>query len=188
MMPKIVDDEKVYRAVMQMVVEHGYAGATTKLMAGAAGVSEVTLFRKYSSKAQLVKEAVATILGQVNIPSAAQYTGDLSADVLRIVETYQDAADREGEFFPILLSDIPRYPELEGVLDTPMLSIQTIAQLLARYQVEGALRQEHPLHTLASLIGPLLVTAMIRRTMPNGPLPPIDLPSHVAHFLEGHQV
>ena len=39
-MPKIIDDEKVYRAAMQAVIERGYAGATTKQIAEAAGISE----------------------------------------------------------------------------------------------------------------------------------------------------
>ena len=35
-MPKIIEDEKIYQAVMQVVGERGYAGATTKQMADAA--------------------------------------------------------------------------------------------------------------------------------------------------------
>ena len=42
-MPKIITDEEIYQAVMQVVSERGYAGATTKQMAEAANVSEVTL-------------------------------------------------------------------------------------------------------------------------------------------------
>ena len=48
-MPKVIKDEKIYGAVMQVVSERGYASATTKQMAELAEVSEVTLFRKYES-------------------------------------------------------------------------------------------------------------------------------------------
>ena len=52
-MPKVVEDEKIYSAAMQTVIERGYSGATTKQIAGAADISEVTLFRKYGSKAEI---------------------------------------------------------------------------------------------------------------------------------------
>ena len=68
-MPKIIEDEKVYQAVMQVVSERGYARATTKQMAEAAQVSEVTLFRKYGSKQQLVRQAISSIVQQTNFAS-----------------------------------------------------------------------------------------------------------------------
>ena len=54
-MPKIVHDKDIYQAVIQVISECGYAGATTRQMADVANVSEVTLFRKYGTKLQLIK-------------------------------------------------------------------------------------------------------------------------------------
>ena len=56
-MPKIIEDENVYRAAVQVVIKRGYSGATTKQIAEAAGISEVTLFRKYGNKAQLIAQS-----------------------------------------------------------------------------------------------------------------------------------
>ncbi|MEZ4519923.1 MAG: helix-turn-helix domain-containing protein [Chloroflexota bacterium] len=56
-MPKIVDDETVFQAAMQAVMSRGYDGATTRQIAESAGISEVTLFRKYGSKSELIKRA-----------------------------------------------------------------------------------------------------------------------------------
>jgi AcrR family transcriptional regulator len=187
-MPKIVEDEKVYQAVLQSVVERGYAGATTKQMAEAANVSEVTLFRKYGSKLQLVKGAIASIAEQTDFESAIQYTGDITSDLFRVVQAYHDSAVEHGQFFAVLLSEMPRYPELLEMIDTPFDIFQRIGQLLARYQAEGVLRQEHPLHALATLLGPMIYIAMMRGAMQESPLPPLDLSNHVAGFLEGHRL
>ncbi len=54
-MPKVIADMQIFQAVMEIIAARGYAGATTRQIAEAAGVSEVTLFRKYGSKAELVK-------------------------------------------------------------------------------------------------------------------------------------
>ena len=186
-MPKIIDDAQVYQAVLQTVIERGYAGATTKQMALAANVSEVSLFRKYGSKLQLVKLAIASIIEQTDFEAAAQYTGDVPVDLLRVVQAYQDSAVRQGQFIAIILSELPRYPELAEMVDEPFNIFQSIGQLLARYQAEGVLRQEHPLHALAALLGPLIYIAMMRAAIEDAVLPPFDLTSHVTCFLEGRR-
>ena len=184
-MPKIVEDEKVYNAAMKTIIERGYTGATTKQIAEAADISEVTLFRKYGNKAQLVKQTIAAIAEMIDFESAVRYTGDVAADLLRIVKRYQGSAEKNGQFFYTLLIEIPRYPELTGLFDTPFDMFNSFGQLLARYQSEGVLKQEHPLHAVVSLIGPLALTNMVRGTKSDSPVPPIDLPNHVAQFLNG---
>lgn len=184
-MPKVIEDEMVYQAVMRVVSERGYAGATTKQMADAARISEVTLFRKYGSKVQLVKQAISSIVEQSDFKSAAHYTGDLAADLTRVIAAYQAAAVQHGLFFSALISEISRYPALTDSFDEPLSIFQSIAQLIARYQEEGELRQENPLHAVAALLGPLMYVAMMRSGMPNESLEPVNLISHVAFFLKG---
>lgn len=187
-MPKIVKDEEVYQAVMQVVSERGYSGATTKQMAEAANVSEVTLFRKYGSKQQMVKQAISYILVRTDFASAAHYTGDMAADLMRVVQAYQNAAVMNGLFIVSLLSEAFRYPELIDSFDEPLSIFRSIGQLIARYQEEGKLQTENPLHALAALLGPLMYTAMMQRGMPNESLQPLNLTNHVTCFLEGRRV
>ena len=187
-MPKIVTDEEIFEAVIEVVTERGYAGATTKQMAEVAQVGEVTLFRKYGTKLELVKQAIVAFAAEMHFEEASRYTGELEADLLRVVQAYQDASTTYGQFFPIILSELPRYPELAELLDTPLSMVGGIAQLLSRYQAEGQLREEHPLHAVAGLLGPLLITAMIRGAMPEGPMPLPDLSVHVARFLDGRRI
>ena len=187
-MPKIIEDEKIYQAVMQVVGERGYAGATTKQMADAAGVSEVTLFRKYGSKQQLVQQAISSIVQQTDFASAAQYTGNINVDLTRVVQAYQATAVKHGYFFAALFSDMSRHPDLVDSFDEPLNIFLAIGQLIARYQNEGLLKQEHPLHTVAVLLGPMMYTAMMRSARPNAPLPPLDLTNHIICFLEGRRI
>ncbi len=184
-MPKVVENEQIYRAAMQTVIERGYSGATTKQIAEAADISEVTLFRKYGNKAELIKQAIAYVAEQIDYQTAARCTGDVSADLLRVAQMYQDSVERNGQFYYTILMEIPRRPELADVIDTPMSMFGHVGQLLARYQAEGVLRQEHPFHAVAALLGPLMITNLIRGAMSAAPLPPMDLPNHVANFLDG---
>jgi AcrR family transcriptional regulator len=52
-----VSRQKLLEAAMQVFAESGFRGATTRRIAEAAGVNEVTLFRHFKSKAVLINEA-----------------------------------------------------------------------------------------------------------------------------------
>jgi len=185
-MPKIISDEEIYQAVIKVVSERGYAGATTKHMAEAARVSEVTLFRKYESKMQLVSLAVMSIIEQVGFFHAAQYTGNLESDLFRIVEAYQDVSARYGHFMVILLTEISRHSEMQDMIDTPFEIFNKIGELLTRYQSENVLRKENPLHSLAALLGPVMFVNMMQSALDNNQIPSLDLSLHVDNYLRGH--
>jgi len=187
-MPKIVRDEDIFRAVIRVIVLRGYAGATTKEMAEAANVSEMTLFRKYETKAQLVKLAISSIADQMDFESATQYSGDLYADLFAVVERYQNLASEYGHFLSVLMPDLGRYPEMAEVMERPMGIMRSVGMLVARYQAEGQLRVENPFHTVSALLGPLVYIPMLRGSVLDSNLPSMDLAEHVKNFLGGREV
>ncbi|MDQ6924943.1 MAG: TetR/AcrR family transcriptional regulator [Candidatus Eremiobacteraeota bacterium] len=50
--------DQILAAAARVYAEHGFRGATTRRIADAAGVNEVTLFRTYGSKAALIEAAL----------------------------------------------------------------------------------------------------------------------------------
>jgi TetR/AcrR family transcriptional regulator len=50
-------DETILDAALAVLAREGYGGATTKKIAEEAGINEVTLFRKFKSKENLIHEA-----------------------------------------------------------------------------------------------------------------------------------
>ncbi len=59
-----VSREKLLEAAIQVFAESGFRGATTRRIAEAAGVNEVTLFRRFKSKAALIDEAARRYVEQ----------------------------------------------------------------------------------------------------------------------------
>jgi AcrR family transcriptional regulator len=51
-------DERILRAFLALVAQPGLAGTTTRAIAQAAGVNEVTIFRRFGSKLALAREAL----------------------------------------------------------------------------------------------------------------------------------
>jgi len=183
-MPKIINEEKVFKAVIELLVARGYDGATTSDLAAAANMHEATLFRKYGSKVGLIERAIEQQLATTPLHDVS-YTGDLRADLLAILAAYVATVEQYGEIMPLLLLEIPRHPELKETLQAPLANIQGITQILERYQADGLLQEEPSLTTVNVLLAPIMVTAMYRRVQTDIPAEAIDLEAYVDAFLRG---
>ena len=184
-MPKIVTDANVFETVVKMIETHGYAGATTKQIAEAAQINEVTLFRKYGNKAQLVKEAISHYGRHAEAETAVQFTGDLDADLQRVVTIYHGTAELHAKVFPIIMSEMARFPELSETAKAPLGIVTKIAQLLEQYQAEGVLRRENPFQAVGALLGPLIINTMVREAGVIGADELVDLEAHVEAYIYG---
>ncbi len=185
-MPKIVADDTVYNAVIEVLKTHGYSGATTKLIAELAGVNETTLYRKYGTKEQLVKNAVEYIIDRVDIDSIAYYTGDIHADLVRLFNGFfQSVEHTGGDIFMVLTAEMNRFPELQSISLTPFKMISKVGLLLARYQAEGILRQEHPFLAVLSFMAPMALSRRLSLISDGPSFPQLDADTYVDGYING---
>jgi len=185
-MPKVIDEAKLFSAALDILVSHGYEGTTTQKIAAIAGVNEVTLFRKYGSKAGLFEKVITHQLADTPL-NKLEYTGDLEADLLAIVDAYVETNETHGNIIPLLLIEMPRYPDLQGSFNTPWNNLQGILKIIQKYQKQGRLKNESPFACLTALIGPILVSQMLRHANLNLPVPAMDAQTHVDAFLNGRK-
>ena len=185
-MPKVIDETKIFNAALDILVSHGYEGATTQKIASIAGVNEVTLFRKYGSKAGLFEKVIEHQLSDAPL-NKLTYTGDLETDLLAIVEAYIETNELHGNIIPLLLIEVPRYPDLQGSFNTPWKNLQGIIKIIQKYQKQGELKDESPFACLTALIGPILVSQMLRHTNLDLPVPALDSQAYVDAFLYGRR-
>jgi AcrR family transcriptional regulator len=103
-------DASVREATLRLLVEEGYQATSIQAIARLAGVSAPSIYRRWSSKAELVEEAVFPT-GQLLEPSL---TGDIGSDLETycrgIVEHLADPAVRAA--IPGLLTEYQTDPEL----------------------------------------------------------------------------
>lgn len=170
-------------AVIACAIKYGFGGVTTRRIADEAGVNEVTIFRRFGSKAEVIKAAFAREASFVQA-EAVHYTGDLEADLLRIVDALLQAANRRQATLPLILSELPRNPELRAAVQHPLQVIGQITQIIRQYQQAGQLQAEPPMLTFAALIGPIMFLTLLRQTMPEsvGEFQPL---TYVHQFLMG---
>lgn len=82
-------DREVTRAARDLLAEQGYAALTIKGVAERSHTSVPTIYRRWTSKAELVLDVVFT-----DVTTTAPLTGELDADVRTLVRTLLDVFGR----------------------------------------------------------------------------------------------
>ena len=186
-MPKVIDDEAIFQAVVKLFIERGYGSATTKEIAAIAGIHEATLFRKFGSKISLFEQAIAYQFADTPLHDL-RYSGELNADLLAVVNAYIETNAIYGEILTTIISQIPQYPELKNAITTPWANIQIIFDIIDEYQKQGVLVKESPLTSISVLIGPYMISQMWLRAVEDLPIPTIDPQEQVEYFLHGRSI
>jgi len=122
---------KLMLATIDLMAEKGYKGVSTKEIAAAAGVSEMTLFRNFGSKKNLLDQAVDHYHYSIEMTNmfAEKVIWDLGADLLVISQMYHEIMNRNRKLFLIVLSD----NELAEIREKAQKHPKTLLELLTNY-------------------------------------------------------
>ncbi|TYP79302.1 TetR/AcrR family transcriptional regulator [Paenibacillus methanolicus] len=104
--------DKILKAAIDLIAEQGYDGTTTKEIAAAAGVSEVTLFRHFGSKQALLLAAFERYhyAGEMT-KLFERMSGDVRRDLLLVGRTYHAIMNRNRKLLDIAHKGGSRLPE-----------------------------------------------------------------------------
>ena len=182
-MPPPIDRIHILESVLVVWREDGYQRATTRKIAALAGITEMTLFRRFGDKGALFRAALE-LEAERFATDAISYTGSLSVDLERIVGAYEALLDRSVSIVLDFLVEAPRNPDLAAIRSVPMAAIGRIASIIGQYQRDGHLRGRSPIDIVLALLSPLLMAALLRRAQP-GLAIAMDRRAYVRNFLEG---
>lgn len=149
-------DAAIRQATVDLLATEGYANLTMSGVATEAGVSTATLYRRWSSKLELVVDVLAARAEEQPVPD----TGSLEGDCRAIVHTLVDKA-RTTPSTPLLaglVGEIPRNPELGEALRATLIGPrrQAFNEVFARAAKRGELRKGVDAELAADLLfGPL---------------------------------
>lgn len=99
--------DKLLSAAIDLMAEKGYNGVTTKEIAAAAGLNEVTLFRHFGSKQNLLEAAFNRFhySEEMKMLFSEKLVWDLQADLLLISRSYHATMNRNRKMFQIALKE-----------------------------------------------------------------------------------
>jgi len=148
-------DRAIVAATLTLLEEVGYAGVTMAGVADRAGVSTATLYRRISSKEELVVDALATLVPDRPPADTGALEGDLSETLRRMGE---HLSGERGRLMLGLAGEVLRHPGLaEAVrarLSAPMQRV--LAAMIDRAVTRGEIPRPADVDVVIALIvGPL---------------------------------
>ena len=126
--------ERILDSAARLFAEQGYARATTRALAAAAGVNEVTLFRHFGSKQALFAAVIERHAAPaLTATMEARLTGDYRQDLVMFAQHLTRAVIERRESVRLMLCEAAHFPELRDVL---VQNPRQLRRVLARY-LEG---------------------------------------------------
>jgi AcrR family transcriptional regulator len=152
----------IVQATLGLLAEVGYARITMEQVQRRAGVGKATIYRRWTSKAELVKDAIQHLSADLPVPDTGSLREDYAAISAALVAI---AADRDAALLmPRLLAEASRDPELHAIfyaqLVEPRRRVARIA--LERARDRGELREDVDLElAIDMLAGPIIYRFLI---------------------------
>ncbi|MGH7502725.1 MAG: TetR/AcrR family transcriptional regulator [Longimicrobiales bacterium] len=160
--------ERILDAAQRLFGELGYRGTTTRRIADAAGVNEVTLFRHFGTKGELVREAVGRAGRTAEFPHLPRKSRDVREELvgwsrLQLAHLYSVRL-----MIRTVMGEAQERPELlDAARDRPLRVHAELSGYLARLQRRGLVAGDVDVRACAAmLIGALFSDAMGRDFMP----------------------
>jgi AcrR family transcriptional regulator len=155
--------QRMIAAGMHLFWEVGYSQATTRAIADAAGVNEVTLFRHFGNKKNLLMACIETFNASAFAAKfETELTGDYRQDILRMAHLQIQETAGSLEMLRLLLCDARNVPELrEAMLAGGRGNLARLSGYFQRQIDAGVVRSDIPADVLASAFDSLFSTNVI---------------------------
>ena len=139
--------QRILQAAAQVFSEKGYAGATTRAIAAAAGVNEVTIFRRFGSKKNLLMAVTNQFSALPGLEAAleSQLTGDYREDLLRLGSRFLATMRERRAVVLMMLCEAERLPEVgEVIAQVPHQQRRLLGEYLRQQMKRGVVRDLDP--------------------------------------------
>jgi AcrR family transcriptional regulator len=178
---------RILQAAAQQFSAQGYSGATTRAIAAAAGVSELTLFRHFGSKKALFLAMMAenSPLPGLRAGLSAQASGDLRPDLVGIGLNFLSAIQARRREILMTLREAEAMPELRPmIVQAPLQQRRILAAYLERQAAQGHLRLPDPSLAAQALLGMLFAYAIQLPLLEDQPEANASLEHVVSSFVD----
>lgn len=165
--------ERILEAAARVYAQHGFRGATTRLIAIEAGVNEVTLFRLFGSKSQLFDELQQQRLRAPAITALPEVPVDPEREVTAWCTATLTQMRGSRSMLRKMIGEMEERPAAAlSACEGPYCAKESLAAYLGRLRASGIVGAELEPNTdataMSMLMGALFGDAMCRDIMPDG--------------------
>jgi AcrR family transcriptional regulator len=160
-------DEAVLRAALELFVEHGIEGASFEQIARRAGVARTTIYRRWSSREDLLAQALdmSRRAPEKSLAAAAGVPPERMAE--QLINALSETVSRPEYLRTVakLVGSVPDTPKLMSVYWNTYLTPRRrlVAETINRARELGAVRKEADAEILQDMIGGAIMYHLLIR-------------------------
>ncbi|MBN1813464.1 MAG: TetR/AcrR family transcriptional regulator [Anaerolineae bacterium] len=193
MSPEDETRERIVQGAAQVFAQKGYEGATTRAIAQAAGVNEVTLFRHFGNKKNIFMAVIErfSALPGLEVAMKERLTGDYRQDLTKLGTHFLTTMLKQRKAILMSLCTAERLPEIREVVAQPPTQQQQMLSGYLRQQIARGVVRDLPSPELAAkmFFGMLFEFAISQPLITGTPLehiPPEEVVAQVVDiFVQG---
>jgi AcrR family transcriptional regulator len=159
--------DRLLKAAVEVFATAGISGATTREIARLAEVNELTLFRHFQSKEQLLKAVVRHIMAlQIEaLNNQNEWTQDLRIDLLYYAHLYSNNLEQHEALVRMFIGEAKRHPEsaLQVTQEAVLPLREKLIDYLRNGVNRGTVRPDVDLAILTDLFTGMLLSGMLRQ-------------------------
>lgn len=166
--------QRILQAAMHLFSQVGYVQASTRAIAHAAGVNEVTLFRHFGSKKNLLQACMELFNASGFIGRfETELTGNYADDILRMANLQVEDTSTNFEVLRLLICDARHVPELrEALLAGGRGNLARMSRYFQHQIDAGVVRADIPAEVMASAFDSLFSSYVLFENLFQGGMVP----------------
>ena len=160
---------EILAAAAGVFAQHGFRGSTTRRIADAAGVNEITLFRQFGSKEALLREAMEHLSQSAGLATLPSLPIDPDAELTAWSESFIQHLRLRSSIIRKTMSELEERPDMcASASHVPRQASNELCLYLTALRRSGmATEKFEPKTAAAMLMGAIFADAMGRDMMPD---------------------
>lgn len=178
--------DAILAAAAGVFAQHGFRGSTTRRIADAAGVNEITIFRQFGSKEALIREAMQHLTQSAGLAVLPDIPADPERELTHWSESFIQHLRLRSSIIRKMMSEMEERPEMcECASNVPRRASNDLCLYLTALKRQGRTTEKFEAKAAAAmLMGAIFADAMGREMMPDVYPQPKEKAAHMyAQFL-----
>ena len=154
-------DQAILQATLDLLAEVGYQSMSIEAIASRAGVGKTTIYRRYTSKEELVADAIESLRADLTIPDTGSFWGDMEIAIENAAKKILSPLGRQT--LALIISTASSNPQFAQVYWTKytMPRREAFAIVLQRAKARGEIDKNADVDLIFDLLSGSLYYAII---------------------------
>ncbi|MBD2437453.1 TetR/AcrR family transcriptional regulator [Nostoc sp. FACHB-110] len=159
-------DQAIIEATLDLLAEIGYQSMSIEAIASRAGVGKTTIYRRYTSKEELVADAIESLREDVSIPDSGSFWGDMDIVIENAAKIIQSPLGRQT--LALIISTASSNPQFAQVYWKKYTQPRrdAFAKVMERAKARGEIQADADIDLIIDLVSGSLYYALVFKPSP----------------------